>query len=71
MAVLCAPTTPSPDEISMWPAEPHSGTLPRVCVKTGQPAARYYTLNFVASDERMSADLRWQWNGAQWISTGL
>ena len=50
MAVQYAPAAWPPDEISMWPDELKSATLPRICVKTGQPAARYYALNFVASD---------------------
>ena len=50
-----APATLRPDEISMWPAELQSETLPLVCAKTGLPAARYYTLNFVASDARVLA----------------
>jgi len=48
MPVQYAPTAPS-DEISMWPAELQSASLPPVCVKTGRPAWRYYTLRFVAS----------------------
>ena len=41
----------------MWPAELQSATLPRICVKTGQTAARRYTFNFVASDALVLAFL--------------
>jgi len=57
MAVQYAPVVSPPGEISMWPAELQSATLPRICVKTGQTAARRYTFNFVASDALVLAFL--------------
>ena len=39
-------------EISMWPAELLDRTLPRVCVKTGKPTARFLPLRFVTTPSR-------------------
>ena len=49
MPVQYGPGTAPPDEISMWPIELQSASLPPICVKTGRPAWRYYTVRIVAS----------------------